>query len=76
MPRADKAVKCKEDGVTRFLRVTPFPYLCGELFEKLRYAVYLFRHLPDFLLIRKAQQFETKPPGILVSRRLCYYAIP
>lgn len=56
MPGADKAVKCKEDGVTRYVAGYTVFFLCGELFWKLRGASYLLHHLPDFLLVRKAHQ--------------------
>ena len=35
MPRANKAVKSSEDGVTRFLWGYTSFFLCGELFERL-----------------------------------------
>ena len=35
MPRADKAVKSREDGVTRFFAGYTVFFLCGELFWKL-----------------------------------------
>lgn len=56
MPGADKTVKCKEDGVTRYVAGYTVFFLCGELFERLRGASYLLHHLPDFLLVRNAHQ--------------------
>lgn len=35
MPRVDKAVKCREDGVTRYVAGYTVFFLCGELFGKL-----------------------------------------
>ena len=32
MPGADKAVKCREDGVTRYVTGYTVFFLCGELF--------------------------------------------
>ena len=54
MPRADKAVKCKEDGVTRFLSDYTIFFLWGTLLEWLRGALYLFHYIPNFLLVRQA----------------------
>lgn len=35
MPGADKAVKCREDGVTRYVTGYTVFFLCGQLFWQL-----------------------------------------
>ena len=58
MPGANKAVKCREDGVTRYAAGYTVFFLCDKPFKYLRIFFVLFHYFFDFLFRRNINQTD------------------